>query len=411
VSRPDGTLGMLDALLRRTHLSAPVDLARIVEEEAGRIGAQQARVLLVDPDLTALTAVPVDPHGVPGPPLDLEGTPEGQAFCTVEAVVDGDLVAMPLLDGTERIGVLAARIEPERATEELLATFERLAHLVALLVITKGQYSDVFEVVRRRESMTLAAELVWELVPPLVFATDGLVLAAMLEPCYDNGGDAFDYAVGAGVARFAIFDAMGHGVQAAGAAAFAISAGRRARRRGLGLAETMAELDATVAEHVGDERFVTALLVDLELATGRLRWASAGHPAPLVLRGGRDAEVLETRPASPLGVRGRPPTLHEGRLHEGDLLALVTDGVTEARDSAGAQLGNAGIAAFLAEEGSAGRTAPEVLRRLRRQVIDRGALRDDATALLVQWGGGAEVAFVPDSVLPGGGDATGVRGA
>ena len=47
------------------------------------------------------------------------------------------------------------------------------------------------------------------LAPPLVFATDGLALAAMLEPCYDNGGDALDYAVNDRMLHVAVFDAMG----------------------------------------------------------------------------------------------------------------------------------------------------------------------------------------------------------
>ena len=42
--------------------------------------------------------------------------------------------------------------------------------------------------------MTLASELVWELVPPLLLASPDFVLSALLEPCYDIGGDAFDYA-------------------------------------------------------------------------------------------------------------------------------------------------------------------------------------------------------------------------
>ena len=66
--------------------------------------------------------------------------------------------------------------------------------------------------------MTLASELVWELVPPLVLASEDFVLSALLEPCYDIGGDAFDYALDAGVLHFAVFDAMGHGLRAAGMA-------------------------------------------------------------------------------------------------------------------------------------------------------------------------------------------------
>lgn len=46
----------------------------------------------------------------------------------------------------------------------------------------------------------------------------------MLEPCYDNGGDALDYAVKDDVLRVRVFDAMGHGLAAAGVASLALSA-------------------------------------------------------------------------------------------------------------------------------------------------------------------------------------------
>lgn len=61
-----------------------------------------------------------------------------------------------------------------------------------MLIATKSAYGDAFEVTRRQRPMTIASELLWQLAPPLVFATDRLVLAGMLEPCYDNGGDALD---------------------------------------------------------------------------------------------------------------------------------------------------------------------------------------------------------------------------
>ena len=47
-----------------------------------------------------------------------------------------------------------------------------------MLIVTKRAYGDSFEVIRRQQRMTIASELVWALVPPLVFATDGRGLNA-----------------------------------------------------------------------------------------------------------------------------------------------------------------------------------------------------------------------------------------
>ena len=178
---------------------------------------------------------------------------------------------------------------------------------------------------RRRRPMTIAAELLWQLAPPLVFATERLVVAGMLEPCYDNGGDALDYAVNDGVLHVGVFDAMGHGLAAAGVAAFALSAYRHSRRRGYGLLETYAAMDEAVGEQFPDERYVTAVIAQLDLegrapvvdqrrasaAAGHSRRAAvahadratgraAGHPAGGAVTGRGRRVVGARRPAAAL---------------------------------------------------------------------------------------------------------------
>jgi serine phosphatase RsbU (regulator of sigma subunit) len=291
--------------------------------------------------------------------------------------------------------------EEEALSDRIVAACERYAHLVAILVVTKAAYGDAFEVARRRQSMTIASELVWGLAPPLVFATDGLVLAAMLEPCYDNGGDALDYAVNDDVLHVGVFDAMGHGLAAAGVAAFALSAYRHSRRGGCGLLATYAAMDDAVRDQFPDERYVTAVIAQLDLEMGRLTWISAGHPPPLIIRDGRLARTLSAPPATPLGIplRSPRPVLAEESLEPGDLLLLYTDGLTEARHPDGEMFTVAGLAEFIEREAAAGQTAAETLRRLRQAIVDRqpGQLKDDTTAMLVEWRRGAETNLLPQT--------------
>jgi serine phosphatase RsbU (regulator of sigma subunit) len=313
-------------------------------------------------------------------------------------------VWLPLMDGTERIGVMDMTF-PE-ATEALpeseLAWCERYAHLVAMLMVSKSAFSDFFEVLRRRRRATVASELVRDLVPPLVFATDDLVIAGLLEPAYDNGGDALDFALNHGVLHFAVFDAMGHGLPAAGVAAFALSAYRHSRRHDDGeLEPTYAAMDAAIFAQYENTRFVTALLAQLDVASGRLRWLSAGHPAPLLLRGGRLVKALDVRPAPPIGLRlGDTPHVSEQSLEPGDLLLVYTDGLTEARRPGGDLFTVERLGQFIERQAAAAQTAPETLRRLREAIIDRqeGALRDDASALLVEWRTGGAHALLPQTL-------------
>jgi serine phosphatase RsbU (regulator of sigma subunit) len=286
--------------------------------------------------------------------------------------------------------------------DALVATSERYAHLIATLITNKDHYSDFFKLLRRTRPMTTASELLWQLVPPQVLATDRFVLAALLEPWYDVGGDAYDYAINQDVLHFAIFDAMGHGLAAAGLTAFALSAYRNCRRRGEGPAATYAAVDAAVAEQYPASRFVTGLIAELEIRSGRLSWVSAGHPAPLLLRAGRLVKTLELKPSPPLGLQlaGGPPAVGEESLEPGDMLLAYTDGLTEARRPDGALFSVERLGEFIERQASAGQPAPETLRGLREAIIERGegTLHDDATALLIEWRRETQWSLLPDTV-------------
>jgi serine/threonine protein phosphatase PrpC len=404
----DAILALLHGLLRRTHLSTPSDIPKVIADEARCIGARDVALYLVDYDLSMLMPVPGGAAGV-GEPLSVAGTVAGRAFASTTILrVPGEAPGqqrlwLPLLDGTERVGVMGMSFDEEALSDRIVAACERYAHLVAILVVAKAAYGDAFEVARRRQPMTIASELVWGLAPPLVFATDGLALAAMLEPCYDNGGDSLDYAVDGRLLHLAVFDAMGHGLAAAGVAAFAVAAYRQSRRGGRGLVETYTAMDQAVGEQFPDSRFVTALIAQLDLDSGELRWISAGHPPPLLIRGGRRAHSLEAKPVPPLGVKldHAPPNVAVESLEPRDLLLLYTDGLTDARDADGRLFAVEGLSEFIEREAGAGQTTPETLRRLRHAILgsDRATLRDDATALLVEWSRGGERDLVPPSVL------------
>jgi stage II sporulation SpoE-like protein len=399
---------MFQEALRRTHLSAPEDQCRIFAEEARAIGVAALVVYVVDYEQRTLVPVPApDAHG--RGPLSIQGTVAGRAFASTAIVdVEGDggddrRVWVPLLDGTERIGVLGLTIPgPEPIPEQLKAVCERYAHFIAIMLVSKSAYTDFLELLRRRAPMTLAGELVWALVPPLVLATDDFVLSALLEPCYDIGGDAFDYALDANVLHFGVFDAMGHGLGAAGMAALALSAYRNSRRRGHRPAEAYAAIDAAIAGQHPTSRFVTALIAELDVRAGRLRWVSAGHPAPLLLRDGRLVKSLEVDPVPPLGLQLAPGPPAEGQesLEPGDMVLLYTDGLTEARRPGGELFTAERLGEFIEREAASGRGAPETLRRLREAIITRraGALTDDATAVLVEWRRGTQHAVLPDTV-------------
>jgi serine phosphatase RsbU (regulator of sigma subunit) len=400
---------LLQEVLRRTHLSSAPDLATVVAEEARRIAADSLVPYVVDQEQKRLIPVP-HPGSPDGEPLQIQGTVAGRAFASTSIIQlqdDGGSrrLWLPLIDGAERLGVVemsfGGRQEP--LPEALVALCERLSHLIATLITNKDLYSDFFKLLRRRQSMTMASELIWDLVPPQVLATDAFVLGALLEPAYDNGGDAYDYAVNAeGILHFAVFDAMGHGLAAAGVAAFALAAYRHSRRHGETPATRYKTIDAAIFEQYPTSRFVTGLIAELELATGRLSWISAGHPPPLLLRSGHLIKPLDITPSPPLGMRlaTREPIEGEEWLEPGDMLLLYTDGLTEARRPDGELFTVERLGEFIERQAANGLPAPETLRGLREAIIERGegALRDDATALLLEWHKSTAHSLLPQTV-------------
>jgi hypothetical protein len=408
----EAALSLLTGLLASTHLTSPSSLGAAVLEHAGRAGATDVALYLVDHEHRHLVPwAPAPGAGHPAPAeAAIEGTVPGRCFATssmLQLPAEGAgqrRLWVPLLDGVERLGVLGVTVAAGDAgvPEADVAVWERFGHLVAQLVVSKSAYGDVFDRLRRRRPMSLAGELQWAQLPPITSASPGLLVAAMLEPCYDAGGDAYDYAVNDPIAHFAILDAVGHGLAASGTASFALAAYRQARRTGQGLAETYAVMDAALGELYDGERYATAVLAELDVSTGELAWVSAGHPEPLLLRGGKLVKTLAVAPATPLGMPFLAGPVEVGRvqLQPGDSVLLFTDGLPEARQPDGAFLGLERLAEFLERASAAGYAAPETLRRLRQAVLQHqdGVLQDDATALLVEWRRGGERELLPQTV-------------
>jgi hypothetical protein len=394
----------LGALMRAAHLAAAHELPALIAEHAAVLGARDAVAYLVD--LQQLVLVPFTAPAGPGVerhlPLAIDSTLAGRSFQHVEVVTHasaaggGTRVWVPLLDGTERLGVLGVTVSEPAALEIddglLGVRLRHFAATVAELLVSKTLYGDTIVCARRLSEMGLAAEIQWGLLPPLTFASQEVVVAGALEPAYKVAGDSVDYAVDAGCARFAVFDGMGHGLQAAQLAVLAVSSYRSARRSGRSLSDTAHQVDGDVDLAFGGEAFTTAVLAELDTDTGVLTWVSAGHPAPLLLRQGQLVKVLRVPPGLPFGL-GLPADLSSTypvgsqQLQPEDQILLYTDGVTEARSPGGEFFGIDRLVDLLARHLAGGLPVPETMRRVVRSLLEyhQDQLVDDATMLLIEW--------------------------
>ena len=384
-------------VIQAAHLLIPDDVPTLLVEHAKGLGAEDAALYLVDYEQRVLVPVP-NPNGPEREEVLIDATLAGRCYRTLEVQTTtredaGVRVWVPVLDGVERLGVLELAFGSQ---EPNLDELRVLAGLIAEVVMTKQAYGDLFEQVRRRQPMSVAAELAWRLLPPLTFGTDELVISGVLAPAYQLGGDSFDYAVDARTAHIALFDAMGHGLEAGLLASVAMAACRTSRRARGGLAGTAEAIHGAVSAQFGLDRFVTAVLAELELASGRLRWSVSGHPPPLLLRNGRIVKTLAGDVTPPLGVSGMV-AVSEEILEPADQVLFFTDGVVEARSADGEFFGVDRLVDMIARTSAAGTPAPETMRRLLHAILDHqeGELQDDATIVVVEWRGPGSTLLEP----------------
>ncbi|MFD0475346.1 PP2C family protein-serine/threonine phosphatase [Nonomuraea thailandensis] len=250
--RSDGERA-LGGLLASMHLSGMEDLPAKAAEHARLTGFTHVVIYVTDLQQQFLVPLPGQ-HDAAGEPLEsmrIDATMPGRAFRAVAIVRARSpqdertpLLWVPLLDGTERIGVIGLTAPQDGELTETRA--KDLASLVAVMVVSKRPHSDSFARLVRARPLTLSAEVLWNLLPPGTFANDDVVVSAALEPAYEMGGDAFDYALDGSTLHVSIFDAMGHDTSAGLTASIAMAACRNNRRQGMDLAAIGEAIDTAI---------------------------------------------------------------------------------------------------------------------------------------------------------------------
>jgi Stage II sporulation protein E (SpoIIE) len=401
---------VLGDIVEDSHLAVGDQVSALLGTAMSRVGLT-AQVWVVDTAQRVLT------RAEPGrdEQLDLADTVAGRAYQFGEILpgTDADggrLFWVPVLDGTDRIGVLRIGLDDAGRPGAvagvvddplLIGRLSTVAGLMGHIVASKSAYSDRLRRWRSNGPLSAASELLWQLLAPRTFATEHIVVSAVLEPHQQVAGDAYDYNVEGDVVDLAVFDAAGHDLGASMTTALAITGIRNARRRGeKDLVALAAAADELVAAQPGPPQFATAILARLDTSTGVLHYLNAGHPPALLVRSGHVVKELDAPPRPPLGITdpaGRPAVVVHEQLEPGDRLLMYSDGITEARDHEGRFFGERRLLELTEQTAAPQLSAPETLRRLAAAVLEHqdGRLQDDATLLLVDWSAGTHVRMLP----------------
>jgi anti-sigma regulatory factor (Ser/Thr protein kinase)/putative methionine-R-sulfoxide reductase with GAF domain len=291
------------------------------------------------------------------------------------------MLGVPLVVESRVLGVLHVGTLKPRVFDETDAALLQLAASRAAPAIAHAQLFDALDR-EHRSAVGLQRSLLPDSLPAL---PDADVAARYLPARDEVGGDWYDVLeLAESKVGVVIGDVAGHGIRAAalmgqlrtGLRAYALEGHSPGRALSLlgGLLQTLRGRGmATVAY----------ALVDLD--TGELTIANAGHPPPLVVGTDGDARMLDVRPAPPLGALPFAQfEEHKAELEEGEALALYTDGLVELRglplpecfsrltraaEAAGAKVGADGLCDALLEAMVPERTAEDdvaivALRRL-----------------------------------------------
>lgn len=289
-------------------------------------------------------------------------------------------------DGTAfPVSYTAAPIIAESGVQGAVVTFSDISERRAL--------EDARERITQREHR-IAEQLQEALQPPLPQSVPGLTLANYYRPALEEagvGGDFADvFAADKGATFLVVGDLSGKGLAAASQVSIVRNMLRFALYNGRTLAGPITTLSRTLADNDLLTGFATLFVGRYEVSERLLSYVNCGQDAGLILRGAT-GQVESLPPTGPIlgGFAGATFTEESVRLDPGDVLAVFTDGLTEAGPTRTALLTGDGVASLLAKtatgRGASGPASAEMVVKHLMDGVDAHAgagVRDDQCLLV-----------------------------
>lgn len=284
--------------------------------------------------------------------------------------------------------VLMQPVLPMVAHSELIARLDKALGLACVMIVIS--YGLVFIVMAREgkrffqihAEVELASEIHRALVPAIELRVGRFEIYGRSVPSGEVGGDLVDAFVrpedGSWFAYVA--DVSGHGVSSGVLMAMLKSAMRMSLRQNLEAGKMLDEVNNVFYSLKAPNSFATLAAINFEDQSG-LGAVVAGH-LPILHSDGHEVRELDT-PGLPVGIlpdsEFRAIALD---VKTGEMLAIVTDGLTEIFDKKGEEAGDGYIRTILLKE--YGRPLVQIANRMLDEANARGARSDDQSLLLVR---------------------------
>lgn len=240
---------------------------------------------------------------------------------------------------------------------------------------------------RLEEEMRLARDIQERLLPSSVPSDASVEMAALALPSRHVGGDYYDLVLQSnGSILLAIADVTGKGVPAALLMANLQACLHTMVPMDLTMEEFISHMNRVICKNTGFDKFITAFTGLYEPQTKTLDYVNAGHNPPMLLRASGELELLEVGGLL-LGVfEGAEYERGQVTLEPGDILAIFTDGVTEAMSPDGEEFHEDRLETILRD--TQGETAQGILNAIRKEIISftgsATQLSDDLTLIVLK---------------------------
>lgn len=216
---------------------------------------------------------------------------------------------------------------------------------------------------------------------------------ASMDTAKEVGGDFYDfYFVGENKFGFLIADVSGKGIPAAMFMMTAKTIIKGYAESGIPVDEVFTTANAKLCESNDAGMFVTAWMGVLDITTGKVEFANAGHNPPLVRHADGTFEYLRTKPGFVLaGIEGVKYRKNELYLAPGDAIYLYTDGVTEATDTNNVLYGEERLSTLL--NGLHGLSGEDICHAVKSNIdafVGSAPQFDDITMLYLKYNGGKQ---------------------
>jgi serine phosphatase RsbU (regulator of sigma subunit) len=359
--------------------SSDTDMRTLVRTMAG---ARTGQALHVDESLLGWMQINKRPLLINAPREDprFEGVRWG---ATVRS-----LLCVPLLVKSELTGVLT--VFNKRGADGFSDDDQRLLSIVAsqsAQVVENARLREDEETLRRmREELRLASEIQLGLLPKCAPVLPGYDIAGVSVPAEEVGGDYFDF-IPVDERRLALClgDVSGKGLSAALLMSNLQATVRAQTLLGIPPGDCLGHSNTLLARTTEPNKFATCFYAVLDSELHEIRYSNAGHEPPFLLaRSGRTARL--DKGGVVLGFLDAA-RYEEAitRLDPGDLLAIYSDGVTDAANEDDEPFGEERLRAVLESAGnaSAQNALETILNTVRAHAGARGP-QDDMTLVLVR---------------------------